>query len=74
MADPLSKWIRDDMAQAVPLIEEALRNVPPEALNWGADSFQAVLDSIMERTAPGWKCSARGRGSDGEAELSLIHI
>ncbi len=71
MADPLSKWIRDDMAQAVPLIEEALRNVPPEALNWGADSFQAVLDSIMERTAPGWKCSARGRGSDGEAELEI---
>lgn len=71
LPEPCSSWMKDDIERALPPLREIVENVPPEALRWSAESFQAQLNRIVDEYIPGWRCSARVRVDGLNALLDL---
>ncbi len=68
---PCSDWLKQDIENASEELKKLLTDVPPEALRWSADSFQANMNSLIGSKIPGWRCSAHIQAEDGRAELEV---
>ncbi len=71
LPQPCAEWLKQDIENALKELKHLVEGVPPEALRWSSDSFQASMNSLINSRIPGWRCSAHVQAADASAELEV---
>lgn len=71
LPDECQAWLTADIDRLRPRLLKLLEGVPPEALQWSADSFKARVDALAAECFPGWHTTVRVTADDRRAELKV---